>query len=209
MTKHATKQRGATKHGTGKPVRVLIDYSQMEHPEDSSDPGLCRETPLPPWHARNRSERRWMIDWVIGRWSMLPDPPQRVSSDADGNKFIAWWYDGCGREIEAAEHGDIEPLRKKFPHIARFLNLPVLPNKKNWPKRKTYARDESAAAIMRDVKAIWRQYYGRTTRPQGSVGMAEIAAEILNAKTSVIREGRRLLWQERARRKKAAPAGTG
>jgi hypothetical protein len=207
-----TKLPSATKRSTGKrkPVRVLIDYSQMEHPQESGDPGLCPELPLPPWHAGNQRDRRWMIDWTIGRWSMLPDPSQpAVSSDVDSKKFRAWWYNG-GREIEEAEHGDIEPLREKFPHLARFLHLPVRPDKKNWPMQNEArsARDKSAEMIMREIKAIWKdkKYYGRVHRPRGDVTAAEIAAEILNTKANLILKRQKLLGQER-RRKKAAAAG--
>jgi hypothetical protein len=96
---------------------------------------------------------------------MLPDP--EIPSD---------WSNDDAFEIMAAHFGDYEPLRKRYPNLAPFLNPPRLGRGK-YP-RKLKDRPSAvvgAAAYVRGIRAALRKLYeGR--RPPFTA--PEVAAEI-------------------------------
>ncbi len=79
--------------------------------------------------------------------------------------------------INAAEHGNIEPLRELYPKLVRFLFRPKRPNKSPFPKNRPLVfadRVSNAADDVRRIRAIWKLHYGKKNQP----GLAEeIAAE--------------------------------
>ena len=137
--------------------------------------------PLPPWHARNKRERNMMIDWVNYQLNQLPDglenwkpnPPDVAKRQLD-------WILNLGPEIEFAEHGDIEPLRRKLPHLAKFLCLPKMDGKgRRFQKNpRKFKKKKAAAVTVRKIMALWKEHYGRKNRsPSDGPSAAEIAAE--------------------------------
>ena len=85
-------------------------------------------------------------------------------------------------ELEQAEHGNIEPLRNRFPQLAKYLHLPKRPSRgKRWPKFKDkYADDPVMMAIedAKSIRALWKMAYdGKSNRkPDDGWSALQIAA---------------------------------
>ena len=83
--------------------------------------------PKPPWKppgkARFETYRRAMIDFVGWHLRRLPIPLIVIDPDHDPKRHVEW-LKNFGPEIDKARRGDIEPLRKKLPHLAEFSTFP-------------------------------------------------------------------------------------
>jgi hypothetical protein len=102
-----------------------------------------------------------------------------TSNAASAEDYIAW-RKADGPEIAAAEHGNIKPLRKKYPHLARFLHLPKQPGRgKRFPKNKNVSADDLKLTMavwdVSRIRAIWKKHY-RRHRPKSYASPEEIAA---------------------------------
>jgi hypothetical protein len=86
------------------------------------------------------------------------------------------------REQRAAEEGDIEALRALHPKHAAFIN-PIKPKRKrplhdhdgqglSPEDRLTEAREELTL-----IHALWKEAFGRTNRPSGTLTAEQVAAE--------------------------------
>jgi hypothetical protein len=92
------------------------------------------------------------------------------------------WLAAYGPEIEAADYGNIEPLRKRLPHLARFLF--ALPPRK---RKKRQRNDAVATAVWaaQRIPEIWqREYDGRKNRPRDQVSAVAIASLWLDGDVS-------------------------
>lgn len=159
-------------------------------------------TKLPPWQAHNPRERRAMARWV----NQVLDR----ADDKEMDDFMQAHYadvaalrenigaadviprhhgerpaESFDREIELAERGNIEPLRKRLPHLAKFLHLAKRGVGQRYPKitaveraRANLGIDEVQEAVkdVRRIRALWKQCYGKQNRPRGDNLAAEIAA---------------------------------
>jgi hypothetical protein len=133
----------------------------------------------PPRLARTRRDRKQMEDWLNDLLNGLLDAE---GDDTDFEEYSE--LDLKEYLIKAAEHGDIEPLRKEYPELARFLHLPKQPG-----KGKRFVRDKfhdmmrsqfliklTAAAWDADrIRFIWKYEY--KPMPKGYPPPEEIAAE--------------------------------
>jgi hypothetical protein len=86
--------------------------------------------------------------------------------------------------LQEAEQGNLEPLRKQYPRLARFINLPKLSKpgkhfKKKPPTDRLTPHDRLKEALFElpRVRAFWKKHYGMTNRPQGQLTAEEIVAE--------------------------------
>jgi hypothetical protein len=85
--------------------------------------------------------------------------------------------------LQQAEQGNLEPLRKQYPRLARFINLPKLSGpgkhfkKKPPTHRAPHCRLEEALFELPRVRAFWKKHYGKTNRPKGQLTAEEIVAE--------------------------------
>jgi hypothetical protein len=122
----------------------------------------------PLWFGSNEEMvqyMHWKLDEALDELHSEPCAETSIYTD---------WLEKYGPEIEAAEHGDIEKLRKRLPHLARFLVAPP-PRKRKRPK-KIDAVTTAVWAVKR-IPEIWaREYKGRKNRAKGQVGAVEIAA---------------------------------
>jgi len=80
-------------------------------------------------------------------------------------------------EIEQAEQGDIEPLRLRYPHLARFLHLPKLGRGKHRLRRDSHAMHpvDAAADDVERILKLWKQHYDKRNRKTDPTA-AQIAA---------------------------------
>jgi hypothetical protein len=144
----------------------------------------------PPWTG---DERR-MVEWVIQELDLslfdfeyaqrhTPEAVERAEQFFDSAKD----EDEVATAIYCAEHGDIEPLRRLYPHYAEFLNLPKRANHSQWPKlpsRRFKLSDPKVALLfaaddVRRIRAIWRHHYHRKNRRDPPFA-EDIAAERWN-----------------------------
>jgi hypothetical protein len=86
--------------------------------------------------------------------------------------------------LQQAEQGNIEPLQKQYPRLARFINLPKLNKPGEHFKKKPptaplapHCRLEEALFELPLVRAFWKKHYGKTNRPKGQLTAEEIVAE--------------------------------
>jgi hypothetical protein len=87
------------------------------------------------------------------------------------------------RALQQAEQGNLEPLRKQYPGLARFINLPKLSKPGEHFKKKPSTdhlaprcRLEEALFELPRVRAFWKKHYGKTNTPKGQLTAEEIVA---------------------------------
>ena len=87
------------------------------------------------------------------------------------------------RALQQAEQGNLEPLRKQYPGLARFINRPRLKRGEHFKKKPPtdhltpHDRLKEALFELPRVRAFWKKHYGKTNRPQGQLTAEEIVAE--------------------------------
>jgi hypothetical protein len=126
-------------------------------------------TERPPWFARNAAEREAMVQWMHRQLDEL-QAARLQPTGTDTHK----WLQEDGPQIYYAERGRIEPLRKKYPHLAPFLFAP--------PKRKQvrvarYDAITTAVWAVEQIGKIWKNEYKLKKRPYRS-GDQILAVEI-------------------------------
>jgi hypothetical protein len=104
--------------------------------------------------------------------------------------------------INAAERGDIKPLRKEVEKIdsryGRFVNLPRLRRGRHFKKkppptddlRTPHGRLQEARHEWLLVPAIWKEHYGQVRRRVGQLTAVEILAERWGLTDEEIRRNR-------------------
>jgi hypothetical protein len=123
---------------------------------------------LPPWTARNERERELMFEWVNRQLDRIADQDfiatqSKLAKNFDVKKHFAW-VDAGGPEIEQADHGDIEPLRKKLPQYARFLRLPKRQRGQRFSKMKSLDPVAEALADVKRIRRLWSEKFGKKNR---------------------------------------------
>ena len=125
----------------------------------------------PPWFARDAAERKAMVQWVHRKLNELQADTMRPAGNSAKHRA---WLKADGPEIYYAERGKIEPLQKKYPHLAPFLCAPP-------PRKQVKVTREDALTTavwaVEQVRKIWKKEYNRKNRQQGQRPTAlEIAA---------------------------------
>jgi hypothetical protein len=126
---------------------------------------ISLDEPLPPWTGDDNAMLRWLgqqlkamkyadkVKILLGNFE--------VSEDADGRVHFNWIK---GKElanaIDFAEHGDVEPLRKLYPDIAEFINLPKRARGKRFKNSSRYINPIlGAAQDARRIRMLWKKFY--------------------------------------------------
>jgi hypothetical protein len=101
---------------------------------------------------------------------------------------LVTWMKADGPEVREAERGNMEPLHKKYPHLAKFLFLPKQSGKgKNFPKPEPLFAAVSDSQLWdltqavwdaARIRIIWKRHY--ETGPQNYASPEEIAARRWN-----------------------------
>jgi hypothetical protein len=120
-------------------------------------------------------EREQMIRWVHARLDEL-QVAEANGPKISGEEFGAWLAE-YGPEIEAAERGNIEPLRKKLlpPHLAKYFVAAKIKTKRH-TKRDLVDAIATAAWAYKHIPEIWKKEYALKNRRKGQVSALEIAA---------------------------------
>ena len=170
----------------GKRVRK----KRVQAPDDWKGPKYREVNDKPPWHARSERDHIWMRDWVGSRLFDIArsdeEPGSATSEDVSALMADAKQWREYGSEalaIKAArEYGDIEPLRRMYPSIAEFINLPARKDRSNYKKRPDHSPDgrrkrlKLAIAEAELIRDIWQEHYGRRNRPSGPSTATAITA---------------------------------
>jgi hypothetical protein len=132
-------------------------------------------------------ERKFAADIAIAshllneRLGRLDDDEKARRKDRGLAKTREWQEE---LTLQEAEQGNLEPLRKQYPRLARFINLPKLSKpgkhfKKKPPTDRLTPHDRLKEALFElpRVRAFWKKHYGKTNRPQGQLTAEEIVAE--------------------------------
>jgi hypothetical protein len=160
-----------------------------------------RRDALPPWTGDDSGMRAWVFA-ELDKLDAAADREMantaaaivrayaheaRDDSERRKRKLIIGKRDRAkiraAEEQAAIEHGDVEALRTLHPKHAHFINPPARdPGRpKKVPDPNDYLspkhRLEEALFDRKRISALWKKYYGRRNRPQGTVTAAEIAAE--------------------------------
>ena len=78
--------------------------------------------------------------------------------------------------LEQAAKGDVEPLRRKHPDLARFIH----PAKRQRGERGFQSNDGLRLRPLKqcdEIRKLWRETYGSERRKPGQVTAVELAAE--------------------------------
>jgi hypothetical protein len=132
---------------------------------------------LPAWPARNEADNQAMLRWLEYELNLIHD-----------KEIYDLWHQPHFTEAErlnhAIESADIELLRREIvrrigdERIARFINLPKLKKGEVW-SRHADSWIAPAAADVKQIRKLWRQYYGKHRRRKSDGWSAEkFAAEI-------------------------------
>ncbi|MGB8135199.1 MAG: hypothetical protein WCF15_00270 [Pseudolabrys sp.] len=139
-------------------------------------------TDKPPPTARSARDRQQMDKWSN---EQLDDFAERSMFWLRGENMdlkVARELSGSGDPIRAAKFGDVDPLRKAYPQIAEYINLPLRKGQgKKLPKDKwavlSRKVENSLTRAVWDaarLRAIWVDQYGK--RPKNYQSAEEIAA---------------------------------
>jgi hypothetical protein len=136
---------------------------------------------LPDWSPPKRGPKaKWRLhtmSWWLDRLDEKLETELRTcNADSEIEPFLAW-SDSEGSAIESARRGNIEPLRKRYPHLAEFLHPPK-------PGRSKYQRDLNVAKLQarwawKSIKEIRQaKYNGKKNklRGDGAISDEEIVA---------------------------------
>ena len=184
----------------GRNVRVNVDAEGQPYTEpvdwDVSDP-------LPSWEKPPRKSdfakyRMMMIDFV--EWHLIDNAPKVY-----GPEDFSSLFNPFASELYAAEKGDIEPLRKKLPKLAKFLHLPPEPKRKQGQRAtgsfySVPKRAQLAADLVPKIRKLWEETYQKKVRKQ-EPSAEDIAAHIYSVKIKDVKLllGRKRLEKHRAK----------
>ena len=124
-----------------------------------------------------------MTDWT--NWQLdqkIPDPgfiTPNHPPDFYKEHFerLREWRKNGGPEIEAAKSGDIEPLRRKYPHLVKFLHLAKRGKRDPTPPWMKNTRAKLAAIDVRQIYEIWKEHYEGKWKRRDEPSAVKIAAD--------------------------------
>lgn len=123
-----------------------------------------------------------MIKWVnleldrnfwrrLKKWNRLAHSPDNVKEVGD-------WFADLGPQVEQANRGNVEPLRKALPKYAKFIKPPKLGRGQRFPKIRDANLVTAAVEDVKRIRALWKKHYKKQNRHAADGPSAEeIAAD--------------------------------
>jgi hypothetical protein len=158
----------------------IIDEQRLHEPRMDWEEG----DPRPPWKPdRDKRYLQKITDWTNWHLDRTPETDWKPNY-----KTHFEWLKNDGPEIAAAERGNVEPLRKKYPHLAKFLHRAKRERHKRGPSLPWDAHDPAkfAAIEVEEIKAIWKHHYNREKRRFKPTAV-EIAADRWNVSVADVK----------------------
>jgi hypothetical protein len=130
----------------------------------------------PPPGASPRRLRQWrkeMQDWIGGVLDWRTETKIESANEYWGHQGSKKYFEQS--VVEDARHGNVETLRKLYPHIAHFIHLPREGHRGKYPRRSsgTITCVEDAIEASAFVRLFWREVYGRRNRSRDDAMSAE------------------------------------
>jgi hypothetical protein len=79
--------------------------------------------------------------------------------------------------IEDARQGNVEPLRKIYPHIAEFIHSPREGRRGKYSRWRGVTAIDAAVEAAAFVRLFWREVYGRKNRGRDDLSADSIVAD--------------------------------
>ncbi len=166
-------------------------------------------TELPPWTGNDKAMREWLDGKIVDYHGTLMNETSDKTSFEEleaAGIFDAPDQSPDSDELSAASLGDLEPLRRKYPHLDRAGVLCLPPKKRG--DRYSVAKladrkrrsiidlsthddgrgqpknvDDLARAAALDVpiiKKLWQEHFGKKNRKEGERKAEWFAAKLWN-----------------------------
>jgi hypothetical protein len=118
-----------------------------------------------------------MCEWIGRLLDRRTETTARVATEDFSSRSIEDYFEQSA--IDAAHYGDIEPLRKRYPHIAQFIHLPREGHRGKYPRRSsgTITCVEDAVEAAAFVRRFWREVYGRKNRSRDDLSAEAVVAD--------------------------------
>jgi hypothetical protein len=142
------------------------------------------------FHQNLANKAKTYIHGLNERLSRLDDDEKARRQDRGLVKTQEWLEELA---LQQAEQRNIEPLRKQYPRLARFINLPRLGRGEHFekPPHPAYDRLEQAVAELRRVRYLLNLFYeNKTGHPRGRLTAEQILAERWDLTENEIRKRR-------------------
>jgi hypothetical protein len=146
---------------------------------------------LPPWTGDDEAMRRWLrarchelLKKELGEQLNEVDRLERELEQQFSARDLAVLM-----AIDAADCGDIQPLREAFPRLAKFLHLPKLHRGETFRRKQRNQRDIAldtdennrlyvARVMTKRIQSLWLKHYGKKSRKHDEKSAAWFAARI-------------------------------
>jgi hypothetical protein len=155
---------------------------------------VSRRVELPDW---NSSESEPMLEWLRAELQCAstedePFDPRQTEEErqeerrqrANLAKLDRW-------AIDQAEHGNIEPLRRHYPHLADYLHLPKRKRGYRFHPKPLVDFVQTAANDVPRIHALWAKHYKKKKRRRGQMSAEEFAALLWDVDVNDVRNVRK------------------
>jgi hypothetical protein len=109
----------------------------------------------PCWKPKSKRDEEAMVRWVNERLDDLLD--SEVTGRTGTDRYIEWLKND-GPQIWAAERGDLDPLRKLYPHLAPYLHRRKRSRGK-YLRKASFDPVKAAIEDIKNIRLIWKQQY--------------------------------------------------
>jgi hypothetical protein len=159
-----------------------------------------RVKPLPDWNSR---EPEPMLEWLramldkeneefVATFEDEPFDPRQFEKErqeeqqqrANVAKLDKW-------ALDQAKHGNIEPLRRNYPHLADFLHLPKRKRGYRFHRKPLLDFVQVAANAVPHIHALWAKHYKKKKRERGQTSAEEFAALLWDVDVNDVRNVRK------------------
>ena len=144
-----------------------------------------------PANGTERQKRKWelhVLTWTFDQLDKKLFVNVRVDPEAVKKRLIDWSAtDDSG--IEAARHGNIAPLHKRYPHLVEFLKVPTPKGERGrYLRRQKMDVHKTARWAVKCIRnEIWPEHFGKKNRrKEDGLSAEEIAAKWLDAEVADI-----------------------
>jgi hypothetical protein len=138
---------------------------------------------LPPWTGDDRAMLRWLGERLraMRKAELIALAVENFTEQIQTND--GRFYPAMSKAktlalaIDMADYGDIKPLRKLYPDIAEFINLPKRLRGKQFKKLRVNPILLAAQDAQR-VRALWKRFFPGRRRGKHDKSAERFAAEL-------------------------------
>jgi hypothetical protein len=139
---------------------------------------------LPRWECHNARDARAMVAWVNAKLDQMDTISERFVRYGESVLESDEAY-VLAQAIKQADNGDIEPLRRLYPHLAGFLRRPKRQRGKRFAKNNRSPVKEAVYDVKR-IRDLWLVNYQKKKRSKDLVTAEQIAADRWHVDVAVV-----------------------